>query len=99
MDFITSIKNTPNGTILVITDEEILGKYHEERNKQLDLAHKFYQGEKKSEQEVIALIDAAYILHLTGIKSVGLGIKLGLVEKGKIVTVKGIPHAEVVLDN
>lgn len=97
MKFIVSEKKTENGTILVITDGEIVGKLHQDGKKQLDLGKKIYQGEEKSSEEIKELIDAAYILHLTGQNSVDLGIKLGLVDEKRILIIKSIPHAEVVV--
>lgn len=96
MTFIVSEKSAPNGMILVITDKEILGKVFEEGKKVLDLRAKFYLGEEKSVDEVLALAENAYIFHLTGIKAVGLGLKEKWIEKGKVLVVKGIQHAEVV---
>ncbi|MEK6938637.1 MAG: DUF424 family protein [Nanoarchaeota archaeon] len=97
MKFVVTEKQTPNGMILVVTDADILGKKHEEGKKQLDLENKFYQGEEKDEKQVLELFQEAYILHLTGIRAVGLALKEGLVEKGKVITIKGIPHIEVLL--
>jgi len=98
MKFIVSLKPTPNGMLLVVTDSEIFGKKHEEGQKQLDLSNKFYHGEERGESEVLELFSQAYILHLTGINSVGLALKQGLIEKGKTITISGIPHAEVLLE-
>lgn len=97
MKFIVSEKNTENGTILVVTDAEILGKVHLEGKKQLDLSKRFYQGEEKSPVEVEEMVERAYILHLTGKNAVELGIQLGIVDKNKILVIKGIPHAEAVV--
>ena len=99
MTFIVSEKSAPNGMILVITDKEIMGKVFEEGKKVLDMSAKFYLGEEKSVGEVLAMAENAYIFHLTGIKAVGLGLKEKWIEKGKVLVVKGIPHAEVVKDN
>jgi hypothetical protein len=96
MDFIVSEKETKNGLLLVITDSDIINKTFEEGKKQLDLTKKFYVGNEKTEQEVKDLIKTAYILHLTGEHAVKLAHSLGLVEK--VITIKNVPHAEVVLE-
>ncbi|MBI4983526.1 DUF424 family protein [Candidatus Woesearchaeota archaeon] len=98
MRFIVAEKKTPHGILLVITDANLLGKKHEEENKQLDLANKFYLGEKKNEKEIATLLNTAYILHLTGTKAVELGVKSGLIDKRRTITIRGIPHAEAVLE-
>lgn len=89
------IHQTSNGKILVVSDKEILGRKFEEGKLQLDLSKDFYQGEEKPEAEIKALINAAYLLHLTGKKTLKFFSGLGLIDKKRILVVQGIPHAEV----
>ena len=92
---IVNTKKTPEGLILIVTDSNIINQKFEEGKKQLDLTSKFYQGEEKSKEEIKELINDAHILHLTGKEAVALGKELNLVEN--IITIKDIPHAEVLL--
>ena len=92
---IVNTKTTPEGLILIVTDSDIINQKFEEGKKQLDLTSKFYQGEEKSKEEIKELINDAHILHLTGKEAVALGKELNLVEN--IITIKDIPHAEVLL--
>lgn len=96
MNFIVAEKESTHGLLLVITDEDILGKKFEEGKKQLDLAAKFYQGEKKTKEEVRRLIPKARHLHLTGKHIVAVAVELDLVNPKTILWVGGVPHAEVV---
>ena len=98
MNFIVAEKSTANGLLLVITDKDLIGKKFEEGKKQLDLSNKFYQGEEKTEEQVKELIKSAYILHLTGERILKLISELGLVDLSKVLKIKNIPHAEVVLE-
>lgn len=91
------IHPTSNGKILVVSDKEILGRKFEEGNLQLDLSKEFYRGEEKPEAEIKALVKAAYLLHLTGRKTLKFFSGLGIINKKRILIVKGIPHAEVYL--
>ena len=92
---IVNTKTTPEGLILIVTDSNIINQKFEEGKKQLDLTSKFYQGEEKSKEEIKELINDAHILHLTGKEAVAFGKELNLVEN--IITIKDIPHAEVLL--
>jgi hypothetical protein len=92
---IVNQKDTPNGTILIVTDSDLVGKVFEEGEKQLDLTKDFYQGEEKSVEEIKVLLNDAYVLHLTGKEAVAFGKELDLVDK--VITIKEIPHAEVLL--
>lgn len=93
-----SQKNMPPGILITITDVEIIGKKYEEGKKQLDLTNKFYYGEEKDEKETAEIIEKGYILQFTGLKAVGLGLKLGLIKAGRTISVAGMPHAEVVVE-
>lgn len=94
---IVNIHKGETGKVVVVSDKEIVGRKFEEGNLQLDLSKEFYAGEEKKETEIIKLFQSAEVraIHLTGEKAVGLGKKEGLVEKGKILVVKRVPHAEV----
>ena len=96
MALIVAWKKGPHGSLLVVTDEAVLGKKFEEGRRQLDLTQKFYVGDVKSKTETKELILAADQLHLTGKEAVALGIELDLVEVKKILWVQQVPHAEVV---
>lgn len=96
--FIVKSHQSENGKIIVISDPELLGKRFEEKGLQLDLTKDFYKGVEKEEKEVKELIKEGHILHLTGKKTINFFTKLGLVEKEKILVVKQIPHAEVLVD-
>jgi hypothetical protein len=92
---IVNTKNTPEGLILIVTDSDLVDKKFEEGNKQLDLTKKFYLGEEKNIEEIKEMLNDVHILHLTGKEAVALGKELELVER--IITIDGIPHAEVLL--
>lgn len=96
MKFIVTEKNSTPGLLLVITDEDILGRKLVEGKKQLDMTAKFYRGEKRTQEEVKKLIPKARHLHLTGKHIVALAIELDLVNPKHILWVEKVPHAEVV---
>ena len=87
--------HTLGKNILSICDKDILGKTFEEGRKILNLADPFYQGEEKTQEEVMSMLQSGYILHLTGMQSVKLALDLNLVDPDHILTVQGVPHAEV----
>lgn len=96
--FIVKKHQGPHGIVLVVTDKEILGKKFEENNLQLDLTKEFYQGEELNKEQVKEKIKEAYILHLTGEKTIQLFLDLGFVDSNKILIISKIPHAEVYLE-
>ena len=94
-----NIKQGPHGKMVIVTDKNILGKKFEEGKLQLDFTQKFYQGEEKDYAETKEIMLMAQHLHLSGEDSVALGLDLKFVDQKKILRIKNIPHAEVVLDS
>ena len=95
---IVKIHKTPDGKKLVaVCDSGLLGKKFEQGNLQLDLTSDFYKGEEKSSEEVKEIIKGAYIVNVVGQESVAFFISLGIIEKGHVLEVGGIPHAQAVI--
>ena len=95
---IVNIHKTQDGKkIVVICDDELIGKKFEEKNIQLDLNSNFYKGEKKSEKEIRKMFDDAYIVNMVGNESVNLGKKTGIVLEDKVIYVQKVPHAQAIL--
>ena len=97
MAIIVSQKQSPLGLLLVIFDKDIQGLKVEEGKLQLNLTKNFYQGEEMGKEEVMQLFPQARYIHLTGKEAVALGVESGFVDTRKILYVKNIPHAEVVM--
>ena len=96
---IVKIHKTQDGRKLAaICDNNLIGKKFEEKNLQLDLTSNFYKGEEKSEKEVINLLKGCHLVNIIGEKSINLAIKLGIADKNKIIKIKGIPHAQAILE-
>ncbi|MBW2979371.1 DUF424 domain-containing protein [Candidatus Woesearchaeota archaeon] len=86
---------TDGRMILVVVDDELIGKRFEDGDLQIDLSKDFYKGEKVTEEEVVGLFKKAYIIHLVGERAVGLGIKEGYVDRSRVIKIAGVKHAEV----
>ncbi len=95
---IAKIHKTFDGrNVLAVCDSDLLGKKFEEKDLQIDLNSAFYKGEEKSEKEILELFKKASTINLVGKKSVELGIKAGIIDKEKVIKIKGVPHAQVLL--
>ena len=99
MIHITAKLHTSFGkSVLALADGDLVGKKFYEGKLQLDLTGNFYNGSKLPEDEIIDLVDSVYIINCVGKLSVGLVERLGLVESERIISVAGIPHAEIVIE-
>jgi hypothetical protein len=96
MTLVVNSKQGPHGTLLIVTDNDIMGKTYTEGKKILDLTKKFYSGEVCDVDQVKLLLEEAQHIHLTGEEAVQLGISLQLINKERILYVASIPHAECV---
>jgi len=83
--------------IIAVCDADLLGKRFEQGKMQLEVRKDFYGGERKSEKEVVKLLqevekeDATF--NFVGTKAVSVGIKAGVINKQGVLRVKGIPNA------
>ncbi len=92
---IVNTRDTKQGILVIVCDDEILGKKFEEGEKQLDLTSDFYKGKVYTPAETADIMRNAEYLHLVGEKSVQLGIDEKLVGEENIIRIAGVPHAEV----
>jgi len=87
--------------VVAICDAEIIGKKFEENNFQLDVKENFYKGERKTESEVIKIIqymsreDATF--NIVGEKSTNTAIKSGIITKEGVKKIHGVPFALVLM--
>lgn len=95
--FLVKVHQGPHGEVLVISDKELVGKKFEEGKLQLDLSKEFYSGEEMNEEGVRELVKGAYVLHLTGKRTIDFFLELGLIDEEIVLVVSGVPHAEVCL--
>lgn len=80
-----------------VCDDDLLGKKFEEKGLVLDLTSNFYKGEQKTEEKAAEIIKCAHTANFVGKKSVDLGIKIGIINKKKVIKVKGVLHAQALL--
>lgn len=64
--FIVSVKKLQGREVLTIVDSDIINNKFEEGKKQLDLSCNFYQGEEKSDFEVVGLLKEVDIINACG---------------------------------
>lgn len=98
MGLIVSTKESPYGSMAIVTDRDLIGKLFEEGKVQLDLRKDFFKGEEKNKEEVKKIIISSRHIFLTGKEAVAVAIEMDLIEGKRIFWVKGIPHAQIVLE-
>jgi len=90
------IHNKRDSHIIALCDEDLIGKKFEEKDLQLEVSESFYKGEILPEDKIIELLKNFNNINIVGKKSINLAIKNKIIEKGHIIKIKNIPHAQVI---
>ena len=87
--------------VVAICDSNLIGKSFEEGIKCLSITPNFFQGEEKTEKEVLEIIergsDEDYTFNIVGKESIALALKAGIIKEEGITRIQGIPAALVLL--
>ena len=87
---------TKDKIIIAICDEELLGKKFSEGDYTLNISKRFYDGEKKSEEELKDILKNFENINLVGKKIIKFATDMGILNKGSILKIDGIPHAQII---
>lgn len=82
--------------LLAICDSSLLGKTFEEGDLQISVTGTFYHEKTCTIQQAKKLVKSATIVNAVGKGIVALLIKEGVAREANILSVKGIPHAQVI---
>jgi hypothetical protein len=93
-----SIKIYKQGGDLLIgaCDEHLIGKKFRDGKFQIDVARSFYGGERINVTALGKYLQDATIANLVGKETVDYAIKLGLIDPSCVLTIKGVPHAQMI---
>ena len=83
-----------NRQVIAVCDEDLIGKVLKEKHIEFKVSESFYEGEKKTEDEVITLLKGATNVNLVGKQAVAAGIKAGIISEENVTVIEGVPHAQ-----
>jgi uncharacterized protein len=94
-----AVKNYQQGVqrLLAACDAELVGTRHSEGKFRLDVAAGFYDGLRVEEETLHAYLRGCTVANLVGRRTVDAAVRIGLVDPGNVLTVAGIPHAQVLV--
>lgn len=81
--------------LVIICDDELLGKKFEEGDFILEVERSFYEGRRASVEECLRALENATIANIVG-SMVEHAIKAGFVNAENVIRIGGIPHAQIV---
>ena len=77
-------------------DRQLLGKTFRQGRLQLEVMPSFYQGVLSTIEEILQALESASIGNLVGESVVAAAVERGLVDPDSIITIDGVPHAQIV---
>lgn len=83
--------------LIAVCDCDLMGKKFVEGHLHVEILPDFFGEEKATTEEVESALAKATIANLVGEKAVGHAIRLGYVVKENVLTINGVPCAQMVL--
>ncbi|MCL2288023.1 MAG: DUF424 family protein [Candidatus Bathyarchaeota archaeon] len=96
MQVYVKLKQTGKDTVLAVCDVELLGKTFQEGKIVFKVKDDFYNGGKTHVDDAISMIKNANIVNLVGKYCVEKAIQNGYVHPDAVLTIEGVPHAQIV---
>jgi hypothetical protein len=95
-DVYVNVRKHGNNVILATCDCELIGQILREGQIVFKVNEEFYKGMKVTTEEAIELCKHSTIVNMVGKCIVSKAVKAGLVHPDAILTISGIPHAQII---
>ncbi len=88
-------RETPEGLLVSVCDEDILGETFEEGPVSLTVTEEFYGGETADEAAVVDSLTRATVANIVGTRSVAVAVEAGVIEEANVIDVETTRHAQL----
>jgi hypothetical protein len=96
LEVYVKIKKIERNVLLAMCDAEILGETLREGKLVFCVREDFYKGARVSVEEAVSMIEKSTIVNMVGRNIVRKAVEKGYVHPEAILTIQGVPHAQVV---
>ncbi len=96
MEVYLNVRKVGENVVLAVCDCDLLGKTLREGKIVFHVKNEFYNGRKATVEEAVGLIGNSTIVNLVGKNCVEKAKAEGYVHPDAILTIEGIPHAQIV---
>lgn len=93
---IVNERDTPDGRLVSVCDENVLGETFENNGVPFEVTEEFYDGEPADEERVVASLARARVANIVGSNAVTLAVEHGFVEEANVLDLGGTTHAQLV---
>ncbi|MCQ4152658.1 MAG: DUF424 domain-containing protein [Archaeoglobales archaeon] len=97
MKFRMKIYRVRGEVLVAVCDSELVGKTFREGNLKIEVKEDFYGTEDFDEKEVEEALKRATIANITGKRAVELAIRIGIVDRERVLRIGDCLHAQMVL--
>ena len=97
MTFRMKVYRVKGEVLVAVCDSDIAGRTFREGELKIEVKESFYGEKEYSEDEVKRELRRATIANITGKKAVELAIKIGIVDKDRVLEIGECLHAQMVV--
>ncbi len=84
-----------NEIVVAAADKDLIGKTFREGLYKLDVDREFFEGEDGDEDMLLNRLSMCTVANLVGKETVGVAIKHSYINSECVLTIAGIPHAQL----
>lgn len=88
-------RETPEGLLVAVCDQDVLGETFEEGEISLTVTEGFYGGEEVDAEHVVESLARADVANIVGTRAVELAVEEGFVDEGRVLDVGETRHAQL----
>ncbi|WP_226004945.1 DUF424 domain-containing protein [Natrinema salinisoli] len=92
---IVNERETPEGLLVAVCDEDVLGETFEEGELSLTVTEEFYGGDAVDERAVLESLGEAAVANIVGTRAVELAVEEGFVDEANVLEVGTTLHAQL----
>ncbi|WP_265112504.1 DUF424 domain-containing protein [Halosolutus halophilus] len=92
---IVNERETQEGLLVAVCDEDVLGETFEEGDLSLTVTEEFYGGNAVDESAVIDSLARATVANIVGTRAVELAVEEGFVDEANVLEVGATRHAQL----
>ncbi|THE65773.1 DUF424 domain-containing protein [Salinadaptatus halalkaliphilus] len=88
-------RETPEGLLVSVCDDDVLGETFEEGEFSLTVTEEFYAGEAATDGDVVESLARADVANIVGTNAVDLAVEEGIIDEEAVLEVGETRHAQL----
>ena len=92
---IVNERDTPEGLLVAVCDDDVLGETYEDGEITLTVNEEFYGGESVDAEGAIEALSRATVANIVGTEAVGVAIEAGIIDEAHVLEVDSTLHAQL----